>query len=58
MNRSAKRAHHEQSRKKHRHEMQEHARELARRRPKLIAAWVLGVGIALMVAVVVLSLVL
>ena len=52
MNRSAKRQHHEQARKKHRHQQQEHAREMARKKPSTRAAWVLGIGLALIVAFV------
>lgn len=52
MNRSARKQHHEQLRKKHKHEQQEHARELAKKKPNTTAAWVLGIGITLIVAVV------
>ncbi len=53
MNRSARKQHHELARKKHKHDLKEYARELSRRKPSTTAAWVLGVGIALVVAVVV-----
>ncbi len=53
MNHSSKKQHHEQARKKHKHDQQEHARELARQKPSMTAAWVLGVGILVIVAVVV-----
>jgi hypothetical protein len=53
MNRSAKKQQHEQSRKKHRHDLKEYARELSRRKPSTTAAWVLGVGLAVVVAAVV-----
>lgn len=47
MNRSAKKQQHELARKKHKHDALAHARELARRPRKPIAAWVLGIGVAL-----------
>lgn len=53
MNRSAKKQHHEQSRKKHRHEQQEHAREQARKKPSMKAFWILAIGLALVAAFVV-----
>lgn len=53
MNRSAKKQHHEQARKKHRHEQQEHARELAKKKPSMAAFWILAVGLALAVIFVV-----
>ncbi len=53
MNHSTKKQHHEQARKKHRQEQQEHARELAKQKPKTLAAWILGLGIALVVVFVV-----
>jgi hypothetical protein len=49
MNNSTKKQHHEQARKKHRHDQLEHARELAKRKPSTLAAWILGIGIALAV---------
>lgn len=52
MNHSAKKQHHEQARKKHRHEQQEHARELAKKKPSMAAFWILAVGLALVVAFV------
>ena len=55
MNRNAKKQHHEQARKKHRHEQQEHARELAKKKPSMIAFWVLVIGLTLAVAVVVVT---
>jgi hypothetical protein len=48
MNHSAKKQHHEQARKKHKHDAEEHARELAKKPPSTKAAWVLGIGIALL----------
>ena len=56
MNHSAKKQHHEQARKKHRHDQQEHARELAKKKPSMVAVWVLGVGLALMAAVIAIAL--
>lgn len=55
MNRGAKKQHHEQTRKKHKHDSQAHARELARRKPSTVAAWVLGIGIGLIVLAVLLA---
>ena len=58
MSNSTKKQQHEQARKKHRHEQLEHARELARRKPSTIAAWILGIGLALaVIGVVVASLI-
>jgi Flp pilus assembly protein TadB len=52
VNRSAKKQHHEQARKKHRHEQQEHAREAARKKPSMLAFWILAIGLLLVVAFV------
>lgn len=52
MNRSAKKQHHEQLRKKHKHDAEAHARELARKKPSNAAAWILGVGVAVIIAAV------
>jgi hypothetical protein len=52
MSHSTKKQHHEQARKKHRHDQQEHARELAKRKPSTTAAWILGIVLALAVGVV------
>lgn len=49
MNQSAKRQHHEQARKKHKHDAEQHARELAKRPRSTTAAWVLGIGLAIAV---------
>jgi hypothetical protein len=57
VNRSAKKQHHEKARKKHKHDQQEHARELARQKPSTRAAWVLGVGVAVVVIGVVVAVV-
>jgi len=53
VSRSAKKQHHEQARKKHRHEQQEHARELAKKKPSMRAFWILAIGLALVAAFVV-----
>jgi hypothetical protein len=53
VNHSAKKQHHEKARKKHKHDQQEHARELARQKPSTTAAWVLGIGIAVVLVAVV-----
>jgi len=52
VNHSARKQNHEQARKKHRHEQQEHARELARKKPSMAAFWILAIGMALVVAFV------
>jgi hypothetical protein len=41
MNHSAKRQHHEQARKRHRHEQQQHARDLAKKKPSTFPLWIL-----------------
>ena len=52
MNHSAKKQLHEKNRKRHKHEMQTHAREAARRgRSKMPIAFLVG-GLAIIVAVV------
>ncbi len=53
MNHSAKKRHHEQTRKKHKHESQEHAREAARRGPSKLPRMFLVGGVVLVVAFVV-----
>lgn len=53
MNRSAKKQHHEQARKKHRHDQLAHALEVARKKPSMTAFWILAVGLALVVVFVV-----
>jgi hypothetical protein len=52
MNQSAKKQHHEKARKKHKHEMQTHAREAARRGRSSLPLWFLIGGIGLIAAVV------
>ncbi len=49
---STKKQHHEQARKKHKHDQLEHARELAKKKPSTTAAWVLGIGLAVMLTIV------
>ncbi|AMV26677.1 hypothetical protein VT84_19920 [Gemmata sp. SH-PL17] len=57
MNHSTKKQHHEQARKKHKHEIQEHAREASRRgRSKLPIALLASGLIVLLVVVLVVSL--
>ncbi|MBP3960433.1 hypothetical protein J8F10_34840 [Gemmata sp. G18] len=57
MNHSTKKQHHEQARKKHKHEIQEHARDAARRgRSKLPIVLLAGGLIAVLVLVAVISL--
>jgi hypothetical protein len=53
VNRSVKKQHHELNRKKHRHDQQEHARELARKKPSMLPFWVLAIGLTLVVVFVV-----
>jgi hypothetical protein len=55
VNHSAKKQHHEQARKKHKHDSMEHARELAKKKPSMLAFWVLAVGIGAVVIVVLLT---
>ncbi|MCE9564985.1 MAG: hypothetical protein K8U57_23365 [Planctomycetes bacterium] len=52
MSHSTKKQHHEQARKKHKQEQLEHARELAKKKPSTTAAWVLGIGLAVMLTFV------
>jgi hypothetical protein len=52
MHQSAKKQHHEQARKKHRHEMQTHAREAARRGRSSMPVWFLVGGIGVIAALV------
>jgi hypothetical protein len=57
MNRSAKKQLHEKNRKRHKHELQEHAREAARRERSKTPLWFLVLGIcAIIVVVAVISL--
>lgn len=53
MSHSTKKQQHEQARKKHKQEGQTHARELANKKPSTTAAWVLGIGITLLIFAVV-----
>ncbi|MDY3562605.1 hypothetical protein R5W23_004071 [Gemmata sp. JC673] len=57
MDQSAKKRHHEEARKRHKHEMQEHAREAARQRPSKLPLILLVAGIVLVIAFVVLAVV-
>jgi hypothetical protein len=52
MNRSAKRQQHEQARKRHKHEQQQHARELARRPRASFPRWLLIGSVALILVFV------
>jgi hypothetical protein len=49
MNRSARRQHHEQARKRHRQELQQHAREAAKKPRDRFPAWFLTVGIGVLI---------
>jgi hypothetical protein len=55
VNHSERKQHHEQARKKHRHDQQEHARELARKKPSMLAFWILAIGLSIAVAAVLAS---
>lgn len=55
MNQSAKKQHHEQARKKHRHEMQAHARAAARRGRSTLPLWFLVGGIGVIAALVLMA---
>lgn len=52
MNRSAQKQRHEQARKKHKHEQQQHAREVAKQPPSPFPRWLLIGGVVLVVAFV------
>ena len=52
MNRSARRQHHEQARKRRRQEMQQHAREVAKKPRDHFPAWFLTVGIGALLVVI------
>jgi hypothetical protein len=52
MNHSAKKQLHEKNRKRHKHEMQTHAREAAKRGRSKVPLWFLAGGIAVIVAAV------
>lgn len=52
MNRSAKRQHHEQARKRHRHEQQQLARQAAKKPRAGFPRWLLVGGIAVMLLAV------
>lgn len=55
MNRNAKRQHHELARKRHRHELEQHSREAAKKPRAAFPRWLLGfvVGIVLLALVLV-----
>lgn len=53
MNRSVKKQQHEQARKKHKQQALAHARELARHPRRPIAAWVLGIGLTLILVAII-----
>ncbi len=53
MSHGTKKQHHEQTRKKHKHEQQEHARDAARRGPSKLPRMFLVGGIVLVLALVV-----
>jgi hypothetical protein len=53
MNRSAKHQRHEKARKQHKHDQQEHAREVAKQPQSRVPMYVLGVVITLMLALVI-----
>ncbi|MCS6864303.1 MAG: hypothetical protein RMJ56_03115 [Gemmataceae bacterium] len=50
MNHSAKKQHHELARKKHKHELQVHAREAARQQRSLLPLWFLIAGLIVIAA--------
>jgi hypothetical protein len=52
MNHSAKKQLHEKNRKRHKHELQAHAREVARRGRSKVPMWFLVAGIAIIAAFV------
>jgi hypothetical protein len=54
MNQSAKKQHHEKARKRHKHEVQAHAREAARRGRSSLPLWFLVGGIGVIAALVLL----
>jgi hypothetical protein len=49
VNRSAHKHQHELARKKHRHDQQQLARELAKKKPSMAAFWILAAGLVLVV---------
>lgn len=52
MNQSAKKQLHEKNRKRHKHEMQAHAREAAKRGRSKMPMWFLAGGLAVIVAAI------
>jgi type VI protein secretion system component VasF len=54
MNHSAKKQHHEKVRKQHKHDLEQHAREAAKRERSKVPMWILAAGVVCVVAVVLL----
>ena len=54
MNRNAKRQHHEQARKRHRHELEQHAREVAKKPRDSFPRWLLAFVVGMVVLAVLL----
>jgi hypothetical protein len=52
MNHSAKKELHEKTRRRHKQQMQDHARELARRGRSKLPMWLLLIGLAVIIAAV------
>ena len=52
MNRSAKRQHHEQARKRHKHELQQHAKDAAKQPRSAFPRWLLVGAVAIILAFV------
>jgi hypothetical protein len=52
MNRSAKRQHHEQTRKRHKHDSQQHARQLAKQPRSAFPRWLLAAAVAIVLGFV------
>jgi hypothetical protein len=52
VNHSAKKQHHEKARKKHKHELQQHARENAKKERSKLPLYLLAVGVLALLAVV------
>jgi hypothetical protein len=53
VNHSAKKQHHEKARKQHKHEMQTHAREAAKRGRSMLPVWILIAGLVVIAAAIV-----
>ena len=52
MSHGTKKQHHEQARKKHKHDMEEHAREAAKRDRSKFPLWILLSGVVIVIAFV------